>query len=241
MREVFILENMAACVQFINEKLDYGIGEEHILGVGGFACDTADDQPTGVQVRAVPQFLTADVMDALVQGTLSLFEQEPVFVHAQAPVPYAGFSRWLMCGQSPSLFLLPSAGIAKSIPYLEIESADDFVAHHYSQVCDKVTQLQPQVAVFLLDTTMLCRYTQAFFAWKKKAWDQTAWQATVQPEPLTENDILLSFFNFLAGAPFPCQTVVVPSQPQLFALCLRLAHDLKQGTHLQARDIIFRL
>ena len=240
MRDVFILENMAACKDFMSDHIQKGYSEESFLGVGAFSSSQLNNANEGVKIKVTPNFLEQDLVDYIIQGYISVFEQDSILIQAQSNI--VSISKWLILGQHTSIFSLSNREISKYLKSFSVSSMEEFVNAYFNFIISKINEMRAQIVVVLFDLDMFKNYVLKFFNWL----DKEKKQAKMNDKLLFQEnslDILIikELLHFLSNAFFNNKIAIIPSSPACYPIFLNTIHEIKKEFDLYAKDIIFRL
>ncbi len=240
MRDVFILENMAACKDLISDHLQKGYSEEDLLGVGAFSSSLPKNSPEGFQIKAIPSFLEQDLTDYIIKGHISAFEQESILIQPQFKNAYISISKWLIFGQHLSIFSLPEADISKYINFENIHSVEEFINNYFNQLISKINEMRAQIAFILLDIELFQNYILKFFNWIDKERTPPIKHSLKFGKPL-EALIIKEILYFLSNAFFNHKIVIIPSSQMAFQILVNTSHEIKKELNTYSKEVTFRL
>ena len=234
MREVFILENMASCQQFVNEQLQNGLAPEDFLGVGNFSSTVNAGMDEGIKVKVLPKFLEEDVIQYIVQGHVEAFESEPILIQPAQHQLSISVPKWLVLGQMGKSLSHEKTTLSIA-PQMSLEKlAEDFVNQYFSNLFHHVSGIQAKVLVFLLDVDMLKNNCLSFFSRR----DNDTHAAS---KGVLEQTMVKEILYFLSNAFFKSKVVIVPSHKENYKLLINKIHEIKVELDSYASDIVFKL
>lgn len=238
MRNIFVLENMAACQRFMQDHFQRGYTEESFLGVGTFSTSPVESDKMGVDVFISPHFLKQDLVNYIIQGHVSIFEQSPILFQYQDSTSFNLISKWLITGFHNSIFTLPKESVEKQIEIQNLNTIEDFINHHLSLLIEKINEMRAQIVIVLLDFQIIKKYFESLIAWKKnhiKSFELSKSESNL--DRLIIKETLLFFSN----AFFNNKIAVVPSQQNLYPLFIDAMRDVKKELNSFGNDVVFRL
>ncbi|MES2613811.1 MAG: hypothetical protein V4591_00175 [Bdellovibrionota bacterium] len=242
MRDVYILENMAACMDFISDHIHKGYSEESFLGVGAFSSSMLNSLNEGVEIKVTPCFLEQYLVNYIIQGHVSVFEQESILIQAQPKNGANNISKWLILSQHTSIFSLPKTEIIKYIKSAGVLSIEEFVNAYFNNLISKINEMRAQIVIILFDINMFKNYTIKFFNWLHHENGGMKGNNEVLPlqDTSLENLIIKELIQFLSNAFFNNKIAVIPSHQNYFSTFLNIIHDTKKEVNAYSKDIIFR-
>lgn len=234
MSDIFILENMAACKEFVSEHLQKGYNKENFLGVGSFSSNLFNTTKESVRINVTPHFLYEDLINYVMQGYVSIFERDPVLIQVKSHIPLNFISKWLILEQHTSIFSLPARELSKYIDFLKIKSLDKFLQHYFNKMITKINEIKAQINVILIDFDMFKNYVQNFFAWLSQ---EKYIQDVIN---FNESFIIKEICFILSQNVFNSKIAIVPSSQDYFKNFINTIKDIKNETNLLQKNIEFK-
>lgn len=241
MRDIYILENMAACQNFLNEFIQKGYSEESFLGVGSFSSSILNNENKGAEVKITPHFLEKDLIQYIVQGTISIFESEPILIQTQPQSPSNNLSKWLILNQHTSIFSLQKEDILRHIKANSSLSLEEFVSTYFEYIITKINEMRAQIVIVLFDIDMFKNYTYNFLNWLQKEEKKDHYKSYLKQDKLLEKQIIKELILFISNSFFNNKIAIIPSKPNYFPVFLSTIHEIKKELSTYSKDIIFRI
>lgn len=235
MKEIFILENMAACKNFISDQEQNGSIEDSFLGVGCFSSSLLNSSTNeGLSIKVTPHFLEQDVIDYIVRGHISILEKEPILIQAKDSDNYIHISKWLILGQHTALFSLPKSEVLKHLPSSPISNVDEFVNSYFNFIVAKMNEMRAKIVVILFDIDMFKRYLLKYFSWLDKENKLLHFPPDIEPLIIKEllHSLSNTFFNNIIA--------IVPSNQNHFNLFINTIHEIKKDLNSYSEDVTFK-
>ena len=242
MRDVYILENMAACKDFMSEHISKGYNEESFLGVGTFSSSVLKNSLEGAQIKVTPNFLKTDLIDYIVQGYLSLFDQEPILIQSNSNDSQHNISKWLLTGVHSAIFSLSNPNIIKHVNQFNLSSVEEYINNYFTFLIGKINEMRAQIVVILFDFEIFKNNLLKFYHWvyEEKQLNVQTYEHQVKKEFFFEKLIIKETLCFLSNAFFNNKIAIVPSRPELFTLFQNTIHEIRKESNLYSNDIVFR-
>jgi hypothetical protein len=241
MRDVFILENMAACQDFMSAHLTKGYYEDSFLGVGFFSSYLPNDSSTGVKIKVTPHFLEKDLKNYITQGYISLFEQESILIQQQLNIQFLPIKKWLLSGLHSSCFSLTNATILKEINKFKLNTLEDFITTYFSTIIAKINEIRAQIVVLLFDFDIFKNYLHSYLKWSNSNGNNNTLIFKNINQKSLEKTIIYELISFLSNSFFNNKIAIVPSRPEQYNIFLNTIHSIKKDSHIYPDEIIFRV
>jgi hypothetical protein len=248
MREIYLLENLEACTQFILTRANQGFSPETFLGVGFFSSQLSGSG-RGLRICSSPSFFEHELAENMVQGYFSPFEKESLLMQVNLEqIDGLPISRWLLIGQHFSLFSLEkSVDVIRHLPtqeLLSISHPEEFIQVYLRNLFPHIQEIRAQSLLFLFDTQIFCGYIAAFFKWlfAQKKYSSHFKKCPVPDLSLShiQKKVTEEFLWYLADtALHPC-AAIFPSTQNCFEDFMMSARNVCRYGNL-TEELMFRL
>lgn len=234
MREVYILENMAAGYHFMMDQMQKGYQPESFLGVGSFSSSFSKEIPQGADLKVTPAFLEPDLYDYIVKGYISLFENEPILIQPKMNINHQKVSKWLILSQHKTIFSLQKDVVLKYLRSESISSIEEFVNIYFHYLLSKTNELRAEVIIILMDFSMFLEYLREYF----KAFPLNS---PIEKSAQLEKNVIKEIVLFFSNAFFSHKIAIIPDQSKYYNIFLSMIHESRQESKNFSNDVMYKL